>query len=67
MGVIMGSRDRTVSSSEADLPEADARLTLPCTHNQLLFAPQVGGAVDRFVRHDRFEVMADLDRVVRQA
>lgn len=67
VGVILGSRDRTVSADEADLPDADDRLTLPCGHNQLLFAPQVGSAVNRFLRHGRFEPSADLERLVRQA
>lgn len=66
VGVILGEKDRTVRPEEGDLPDADARLLLPVTHNQLILDPRVAGAIDRFVTHGRFDAGDDLARQVRQ-
>lgn len=64
IGVILGAKDRTVRPTEGDLTEADARLILPRTHNQLILDPRVAGAINRFLTHGLFEAPDDLARAL---
>jgi len=59
IGVIAGTRDRTVTAEEALLDDAEA-LLLPYTHNELLFRPRTANAITRFFETSSFEV--ELDR-----
>lgn len=54
IGVVLGSRDRTVRPDEGALPEAADTLTLPCGHNQLILDPRLARAVHRFLTEDSF-------------
>lgn len=65
VGVITGARDRTVRPEEGDLESADARLVLPCTHNQLLIDPRTASAINRFVAQGVFEAPDRLARALR--
>lgn len=65
IGVVLGSRDRTVRPEEADLPDAADRLVLAAGHNQLLLKPQLAASIDRFLAHARFEATGSLRDVLR--
>lgn len=67
IGVVLGSKDRTVSPEEGDLPEADARLILPRTHNQLILDARVARGIDRFLTHQQFEAPDQLARALRSS
>jgi pimeloyl-ACP methyl ester carboxylesterase len=54
-GAVVGTRDKMISASEAELPEADDRLALPYGHNEILLRPDLARAVDHFLRHGCFE------------
>lgn len=66
VGVIVGTRDRTVFADEAELPGAHDHLALPFTHNELVIRPQTAHAVDRFLRYGRFEAPLDLRQSFRE-
>lgn len=58
-GVVVGTRDTMVTAEEAELAGADDRLALPFGHNEILLRPDLAFAVDRFLRHGRFEAVLD--------
>jgi pimeloyl-ACP methyl ester carboxylesterase len=58
-GVVIGSRDRTIRPEEADLSLAHDRLTLPFTHNELVWRPETAHAIHRFLTIGWFEEPID--------
>ncbi|MCA9543509.1 MAG: hypothetical protein KC613_03935, partial [Myxococcales bacterium] len=60
-GVVVGSRDRTVTPAEGDLPDADDRLVLPFAHNELMLRPNLAHATHRFLAHGTFDAPLALD------